>query len=142
MALLCFVSCLESEGKDQPESVSGRPNFLVIVSDDQRPDGLSIAGNQFLETPHLDALAQETAVAGKTLEERLTIYPGYVRDALRWLDPGLHSRVAAKVDAAGYPLTDSWRTGDTDEAPARVLAQFAGSPGLAGTRSGASELVV
>ena len=39
--------------------------------------------------PHLDALARETAAAGKTLAERLTIYPSYARDGERWLDPAL-----------------------------------------------------
>ena len=43
--------------------------------------------------PHLDALARETAAAGKTLAERLTIYPSYVRAGERWLDPALQTRV-------------------------------------------------
>ena len=37
--------------------------------------------------PHLDALARETAAAGKTLAERLTIYPPYALAGERWLDP-------------------------------------------------------
>ena len=34
-----------------------RPNFLFIVTDQQRADHLSCAGNPILRTPHLDSLA-------------------------------------------------------------------------------------
>ena len=37
---------------------AGRPNFLFIITDQQRADHLSCAGNPVLHTPHLDALAQ------------------------------------------------------------------------------------
>ena len=53
--------------------------------------------------PHLDALARETAAAGKTLAERLTVYPPYALDGERWLDPALRARVLRMVDAEGYP---------------------------------------
>ena len=36
-----------------------RPNILVFVTDQHRADWLSCAGNSVLETPHIDALAQE-----------------------------------------------------------------------------------
>ncbi|GIW92936.1 MAG: hypothetical protein KatS3mg110_0977 [Pirellulaceae bacterium] len=36
-----------------------RPNFLVLVSDDQRWDTLGAAGNAVIQTPHLDRLARE-----------------------------------------------------------------------------------
>ncbi len=36
-----------------------RPNFLVIVSDDQRPDTIAALGNPVIETPHLDRLVRE-----------------------------------------------------------------------------------
>ncbi|MCA9091588.1 MAG: sulfatase-like hydrolase/transferase [Planctomycetaceae bacterium] len=34
-----------------------RPNILLLVTDDQRPDSLSCTGAKFFRTPHLDALA-------------------------------------------------------------------------------------
>jgi arylsulfatase A-like enzyme len=34
-----------------------RPNLLLLVTDDQRADSLSCAGNSILQTPHIDALA-------------------------------------------------------------------------------------
>ena len=66
--------------------------------------------------PHLDALARETAAAGKTLAERLTIYPSYALAGERWLDPTLRTRVLKTIDAQGYPRTDAWITG-AGEAP-------------------------
>jgi arylsulfatase A-like enzyme len=38
-----------------------RPNIIVIVVDDLRWDELGVAGHPYLETPHIDALAQEGA---------------------------------------------------------------------------------
>ncbi|MDR6637058.1 7,8-didemethyl-8-hydroxy-5-deazariboflavin synthase CofG [Paenarthrobacter nitroguajacolicus] len=49
--------------------------------------------------PHLDDLAALTAASGFRLQERLTAHPEYVRDANRWIAPGLHTAVAALADA-------------------------------------------
>jgi FO synthase len=46
--------------------------------------------------PQIDDLAQRTANAGFTLRERLTIYPGYLREP--WLDPRIAGHVAALAD--------------------------------------------
>ncbi len=35
-----------------------RPNVLLIVSDDQRPDTIHALGNSYITTPHLDALVK------------------------------------------------------------------------------------
>src|SRR6202035_5449427 len=48
--------------------------------------------------PQLDDLAAQTAAGGFTLRERLTIYPGYLREP--WLDPRLAGHVAALADPA------------------------------------------
>jgi len=48
--------------------------------------------------PQIDDLAQRTAAAGFALRERLTIYPGYIREP--WLDPRLAAHVAALADPA------------------------------------------
>jgi FO synthase len=48
--------------------------------------------------PRIGDLAAWTARAGFTLRERLTIYPGYIREP--WLDPRLNAHVAALADAA------------------------------------------
>ena len=46
--------------------------------------------------PQIDDLTRRTAAAGFTLRERLTIYPGYIREP--WLDPRLAAHVAALAD--------------------------------------------
>ena len=40
-----------------PSSTTDPPNFLVLVTDDQRADALGCAGNPIIHTPHMDALA-------------------------------------------------------------------------------------
>ena len=61
--------------------------------------------------PHLDQLRRETAAAGKHLQERLTIYPSYLRNPEHWLDPGLHTRILQTTDAEGFPRTSNWCPG-------------------------------
>jgi len=75
--------------------------------------------------PHLDKLARETAVAGKFLEQRLTIYPGYAIDGNRWLDKALRSPVLRQMDGSGYARRDNWAPGEEQPIPcvdARLLA--------------------
>src|SRR5690606_23399865 len=72
-------------------------------------------------------LARDVAACGKTLVERLTVYPSYARDAGRWADPRLAGAVRAAVDAAGRPREDGWRTGRSTDLPAWTAAAPAGS---------------
>ena len=71
--------------------------------------------------PQIDDLAERTAAAGFELRERLTIYPGYIREP--WLDPRLAPHVAALADPA-----PGW--------PARTRSP-AGCPGRSPTAAGA-----
>ncbi|MBP6053109.1 MAG: 5-amino-6-(D-ribitylamino)uracil--L-tyrosine 4-hydroxyphenyl transferase CofH [Pseudomonadales bacterium] len=76
--------------------------------------------------PHLGQLAAETAGAGKFLQERLTIYPSYVREASRWVDESLHARLLAATDAEGFPRVDGWLTGSSTDLPALERELLAG----------------
>ncbi|MGL5111802.1 MAG: sulfatase-like hydrolase/transferase, partial [Flavobacterium sp.] len=40
---------------------SSKPNLLFIITDQQRYDAMSIAGNTVLKTPNLDRLAKQGA---------------------------------------------------------------------------------
>lgn len=40
------------------ESTPPKPNILLIVSDDQRPDTIGALGNQHIATPHIDSLVK------------------------------------------------------------------------------------
>ncbi len=77
--------------------------------------------------PHLDDLAQATAVAGKDLHERLTVYPSYASDLDTWVAPELHERVLELIDAEGFPRTDDWCPGAEIDAPKAVLSAIAKS---------------
>ena len=78
--------------------------------------------------PHLEKLAAETAAAGKHLEERLTLYPGYAQQPERWLDASLRTRMLQRIDAQGFPRTDEWCPGEDMPPPPTVTALLELSP--------------
>jgi FO synthase len=51
--------------------------------------------------PEIEALAEQTALSGFSLRERLTAYPKYVRNAERWIDIRLHPHVRALAAVNG-----------------------------------------
>jgi arylsulfatase A-like enzyme len=53
--LLCALFVLAAGANAQPPA---RPNVLLIVSDDQRPDTIRALGNPYIDTPNLDRLVQ------------------------------------------------------------------------------------
>jgi FO synthase len=80
--------------------------------------------------PVIAELARRSAAAGFRLAERLTIYPSYVLESERWLDPRLAAHVAALADPA---------TGLADEA-ARPVGRPWQEPDAAPTGSGRVDL--
>jgi len=74
--------------------------------------------------PHLEQLTAETALAGKHLIERLTVYPHYVLEGKRWLDARFRTPLLRLVDTEGYPKTDSWAPGEQGDPPADILTQL------------------
>lgn len=74
--------------------------------------------------PHLDNLAKETAICGKTLKERLTVYPTYIFSKNGWLDATMKSKVLKLIDSNGLARTDTWSPGSLVEPPAEVLARL------------------
>ena len=68
--------------------------------------------------PHLNHLARETAAAGKFLDQRLTIYPEYVRQPQQWLAPELIAPVLKLSDADGFAKRDQWTPGGLLPIPA------------------------
>ena len=73
--------------------------------------------------PRLDALAAETASAGRVLVERLAVHPDYALNPDRWLDAALKPAVLRLSDAEGLARTDSWCAGAETEPPARETAR-------------------
>jgi FO synthase len=78
--------------------------------------------------PHLEELKRETALAGKHLQERLTIYPNYARHPDTWLDPGLKSAVLNCIDGEGLPRTDTWTPGEDVPPPNNTLHRIITPP--------------
>ncbi|MGH9027046.1 MAG: 5-amino-6-(D-ribitylamino)uracil--L-tyrosine 4-hydroxyphenyl transferase CofH [Acidimicrobiia bacterium] len=99
--------------------------------------------------PHLERLRAATEGAGKTLTPRLTAYPEYVTDPVRWLDPDLRFAVQRRSDSDGLAREDAWFAGG-ESAPPEILrgSPRAGGPVgevldgvLAGERVGEDEIV-
>ncbi|MFA6562632.1 MAG: sulfatase-like hydrolase/transferase [Verrucomicrobiia bacterium] len=65
------AACVAMAICSSADAGKARPNFLVIISDDQRPDTIHALGNRVIRTPHLDSL-----VSGGTAFTRATAaYP-------------------------------------------------------------------
>lgn len=67
--------------------------------------------------PHIEQLARATAAAGKTLVERLTIYPAYAQNLARWADPAMHRAILRLSDASGRARAYDWQAGAGDDIP-------------------------
>ncbi len=67
--------------------------------------------------PHLDKLANESQVAGKFLEQRLTIYPRFAANPERWLDSAVQLSVLNQSDGSGFARRDDWTPGAIQAVP-------------------------
>src|SRR5438067_2202789 len=55
LAFLFFFACRTSEAAvSNTTKPAGRPNFVFILTDDQRFDSMGCAGNRLIRTPNLD----------------------------------------------------------------------------------------
>lgn len=69
--------------------------------------------------PHLDKLYEQTELAGKTLVERLTTYPQYIRQSALWIDEKFRNDLLARSDSEGLARQDEWYSGESSEVPER-----------------------
>jgi FO synthase len=67
--------------------------------------------------PQIEHLRNDTALAGKILAERLTIYPAYARAPEMWLDPAMRPSVLELSDGSGHGREESWRAGRSADLP-------------------------
>ncbi|HWP26314.1 MAG TPA: 5-amino-6-(D-ribitylamino)uracil--L-tyrosine 4-hydroxyphenyl transferase CofH [Xanthobacteraceae bacterium] len=67
--------------------------------------------------PALAKLEQVTEARGFHLVERLAIYPAYVNDAGRWLDPKMQHAVLRHADAEGFAREAEWSPGASGRFP-------------------------
>ena len=121
-----------------------RPNLLLLVTDDQRADSLSCAGNPVLKTPNIDALAQRGirfvnsfATTAICMSSRASILTGLYTRLHKISD--FTTPLAPELFASSYPklLRDAgYRTGfvgkwgiDGGELPNSSYDYFAGYQG-------------
>ena len=67
IAVLLLALSTAADAGDRSQAFGPRPNVLLLVSDDQRPDTIATLGNPSIRTPHLDQL-----VAAGTVFTRAT----------------------------------------------------------------------
>ncbi len=83
-----------------PKAENNKPNLLFIMTDQQRYDALSIAGNDELETPNLDRLAKQGAYFKNAYPEKIKYmisnYCGLVREIDDWV-----GEILKKLDELG-----------------------------------------
>lgn len=68
---LVLIAVFASEGVPLAVEPKTRPNVLLIVTDDQRPDTIAALGNSVIRTPTLDRLVRE----GTTFTRAVCAYP-------------------------------------------------------------------
>jgi FO synthase len=61
--------------------------------------------------PEIDTLADRTAETGKTLVQRLAVYPSYIFDASRWMEAKMATATFRASDADGLARTEDWAPG-------------------------------
>jgi FO synthase len=67
--------------------------------------------------PELEHLREQTEAAGKTLIQRLTVYPRYAKSPEIWLDAGMRRAVLELRDGDALGREDGWRTGRSTDLP-------------------------
>jgi len=61
--------------------------------------------------PEVERLERATRAAGLELAPRLAVYPRYVAERKRWLDPAVAPAVLRRTDADGLARTERWAAG-------------------------------
>jgi FO synthase len=61
--------------------------------------------------PEVERLDRATCAAGLHLEPRLAVYPRYVAELERWVDPAVAPAVLQKADADGLGRSERWAAG-------------------------------
>lgn len=84
--------------------------------------------------PNVEKLATELAATGRTLMERLTVYPRFGLQPSRWVDPELQTPVLRLSDAEGLGRDCNWRAGGSLPIPTAVVRAIGGIgvPSVAG----------
>jgi FO synthase len=74
--------------------------------------------------PHIEALEQATERAGRTLVERLAIYPEFLVEPGKWLDASVAGPALRQQDGQGFGREDGWAPGAAEPPPAPFVARI------------------
>ena len=147
--VLALVSLLAvpNDGWAKEKDLAGRPNIVMILTDDQRYDAIGYAGNDAIQTPNLDRLARSglifencfvnTSICAVNRANFLSgqyparhgiddFYKAFTREQLADSAPG-------RLRNAGYQTAffGKWGVGDSPERThqgAAVFDYWAGQP--------------
>jgi FO synthase len=72
--------------------------------------------------PQLSSLARQTQAAGKTLVERLAIYPAHLLSNQEWLAPRMRSAALKYIDGRGLVREENWSPGETKAVPPKLTS--------------------
>jgi FO synthase len=89
--------------------------------------------------PDLERLAEATRSRGLELAPRLPLYPEYVVDIDRWVDPVVAPHVRRAADATGLARDDAWAPGEPGAVPL-VVRRDAAPLELTGAELGEDEI--
>ena len=89
--------------------------------------------------PDVERLAEATRSRGLELAPRLPVYPEYVAERDRWLDPTVVPRVLRAADASGLARDDAWAPGEPVGVPF-VVRRDAAPLALVGDELGEDEI--
>ncbi|HYI73688.1 MAG TPA: 5-amino-6-(D-ribitylamino)uracil--L-tyrosine 4-hydroxyphenyl transferase CofH [Gaiellaceae bacterium] len=89
--------------------------------------------------PELERLAEVTRSRGLELAPRLPVYPEYVAERNRWLDPAVVPYVLRAADATGLARDDAWAPGEPGGVPF-VVRRDASPLALTGAELGEDEI--
>jgi FO synthase len=67
--------------------------------------------------PHLEQLARDTELAGRSLVERLALVPSFASEPEQWTEPAMTIRVRRLTDARGFARPDRWYAGSNSSLP-------------------------
>jgi FO synthase len=70
--------------------------------------------------PQIEKLAEETGASGRTLVERLAVYPKYLYPDSPFIEPHLLAAAMQHVDGEGYVRNDDWCAGNAGSLPYSV----------------------
>ena len=104
-----------------PPNLSPAPLALLVQAGINDWGGVSPLTPDFVNPespwPELEHLRGQTEAAGKTLVQRLTVYPPYAKSPEIWLDAGMRRAVLELSDGDALGREDAWRTGRSTDLP-------------------------